>query len=118
MQNKLDAVTARMEEAEWRISEIEDKIMKNDEFKKRRDKKILNHKGRIRELSNSMKCNNICIIRVPEEEEREKRAEGLLEQIIAENFPNLGRKQTSKSRRHRELPSYSTRIGLLHSISY
>ena len=92
MQNKLDAVTARMEEAEWRISEIEDKIMKNDEFKKRRDKKILNHKGRIRELSNSMKCNNICIIRVPEEEEREKRAEGLLEQIIAENFPNLGEK--------------------------
>ena len=83
-------MTARMEEAEGRLSEIEDKVMKNDEFKKRRDKKILNHKGRIRELSNSMKCNNICIIRVPEEEGREKRAECWFEQIIAENFPNLG----------------------------
>ena len=35
-----------------------------------------------------MKCNNIRITGVPEEE-RQKGAEGLLEQIIAENFPNL-----------------------------
>ena len=37
-----------------------------------------------------MKHNNICIIGGPEEE-RKKGAEGLLEQIIAENFPNLGK---------------------------
>ena len=30
MQNKLDTVTARMEEAEERIGEIEDKIMENN----------------------------------------------------------------------------------------
>ena len=69
MQNKLDAVTARMEEAEERISEIEDKIMENDEAKKR-EKNILDHKERIRELSDSMKCNNIHIIGVPEEERK------------------------------------------------
>ena len=34
MQNKLDAVTARMGEAEERTGEIEDKIMENDETKK------------------------------------------------------------------------------------
>ena len=28
---------------------------------------------------------------VPEEEEREEAAEGVLEQIIAENFPDLGK---------------------------
>ena len=38
MQNKLDAVTARMEEAEERIGEIEDKIMENDEAEKKRKK--------------------------------------------------------------------------------
>ena len=70
MQNKLDAVTARMEEAEERISEIEDKIMENDEAEKKRVRKILDHKGRIRELSDSMKCNNIRIIGVPEEERK------------------------------------------------
>ena len=41
MQNKLFSVTTRMEEAEGRISEIEDKIMENDEAKKKRYKKIL-----------------------------------------------------------------------------
>ena len=58
MQNKIDAVTARMEEAEGRISEIEDKIMENDEAERRKERKILDHEGRIRELHDSMKCNN------------------------------------------------------------
>ena len=90
MRNELDAVTARMEEAEGRISEIEDKIMENDEAEKKGHKKILDHEGRIRELIYLMKCNNMHIIRVPEEE-RKKGTEGLFEQIIAENFPNLGK---------------------------
>ena len=55
---------------------------------RKRGKKILDHKERIRELSDSMKWNNISIIGV-KEEEREKGAEGVLEQITAENFPNL-----------------------------
>ena len=49
--------------------------------------------GRIRELSDEIKWNNIHIIGVPEEEEREKGAEGVLEQIIAENFPDLGKEK-------------------------
>ena len=39
----------------------------------------------------SLKCNNIHIIGVLEEEEREKGAEGLFEQIIAEKFSSLGK---------------------------
>ena len=35
--------------------------------------------------------NNILIIGIPEQEERDKGAEGVLEQIIAENFPDLGK---------------------------
>ena len=41
-----------------------------------------------------MKQSNIQIIGVPEDEKRERWAEGLFEQIIAETFPNLG-KETS-----------------------
>ena len=48
-----------------------------------------------------MKHNNICIIGVPEEEE-EERLKGVLEQIIAENFPNLG-KETNN---HKHKQSY------------
>ena len=91
MQNKLDAVTAKMEETKKRLSEIKDKIMENDEAEKRRERKLPDHKGRIRDLSDSMKQNNIRIIGVPEEGERGKGAEGLFEQIIAENFPSLGK---------------------------
>jgi len=51
----------------------------------------MDYQGRLRELSNLLKCNNICIIGVPEEEEREKKAESLCEQIIAKNLPSLGK---------------------------
>ena len=36
-----------------------------------------------------MKGNNIHKIGIPEEEEREKGAEGILEETIAEKFPDL-----------------------------
>ena len=65
--------------------------MENSEAEKKRKRKILDHKWRLRELSDFIKCNNILIIGVPEDEEREKGTESLLEQIIAENFPKLGK---------------------------
>ena len=48
----------------------------------------------IQDLENSvtyLKRNNIQIIGIPDGEKREKEAEGLCEQIIVENFPNLGK---------------------------
>ena len=48
--------------------------------------------NRLQKLSGSIKCNNIHIIGVPEEEkEIEKGEEGLFEEIRTENFPNLGK---------------------------
>ena len=62
----------------------------------KRERKALQHKCRLRELSNSIKHKNIHIIGVPEEQKRAKGAEDLLEQIIAENFPNLGKETNIK----------------------
>ena len=101
----METRTARIEEAEERIGELEDKVMEKEEAEKKRDKKIQEYEGKIRELSDTLKRNNIRIIGIPEEEERGKGAEGVLEEIIAENFPELGRKKALKSKRHRELPS-------------
>ena len=42
-------------------------------------------------LSDTIKHNNIYIIRIPEGEEREKGAENLFEEIIAKNFLILGK---------------------------
>ena len=46
--------------------------MEKEEAEKKRDKKIQEYEGRIRELSDAIKWNNIHIIGIPEEEERER----------------------------------------------
>ena len=89
----MEVATGRTEEAEERISELEDKIMEKGEAEKKIKNKIQEYKGRIRELGDAIKCNNIHIIGIPEEEEREKGAEGVLEQIMAENSPDLGKEK-------------------------
>ena len=45
----------------------------------------------LRDLWDNAKCNNIRIIGVPEREEREKGPEKIFEEIIVENFPNMGK---------------------------
>ena len=45
----------------------------------------------LRDLWDNIKRNNICIIVVPEAEEREKGPEKIFEEIILENFPNMGK---------------------------
>ena len=64
--------------------------MENNEAEKKRETKAKEHDLRIREISDSSK-RNIRILGVPEGEERVIGVEGLCEQIIAENFPNLGK---------------------------
>ncbi|KAF0879685.1 LORF1 protein, partial [Crocuta crocuta] len=89
--NKMEASNEQTEKAERRISDLEDTIIEKEETEKKRDKLIQEHERRVRELSDTIKWNNIRIIGIPEEEDIKKGAEGVLEQIIAENFPNLGR---------------------------
>ena len=102
----MDAAVARMDEAEQRISNIEDKLIENDKAKKKKKREIKakDHDLRIREISDSLKRNNIRIIGVPEEEESEKGIEGLCEQIIAENFPNVGKDTDIKIQEAQKTP--------------
>ena len=45
----------------------------------------------LRDLWDNIKCTNIRIIGVPEEEEKKKGTEKIFEEIIVENFPNTGK---------------------------
>ena len=69
------------------------------------------------ENSATSQSNNICITGVPEDEEREQGAEGLFQQITAENFPIWGRIQSFKSKKHRGLPLDSTKTNHQQGIS-
>ena len=54
----------------------------------------------LRDLWDNIKRKNICIIGVPEGEEREKGPERIFEEIIVENFPHMGKEIATKSRKH------------------
>ena len=47
------------------------------------------HESHIRDLWDNIKWANLCIIGIPEGEEKENEIENIFEEIIAENFPSL-----------------------------
>ena len=89
----MEAIKTKLNEPEKPISDIEDKLWKIRKLIKKRERKLLDNEGWLRELSNSVKQNHIWIIGVPEDEKQEKGEHGLFEQIIAKNFPNLGKER-------------------------
>ena len=72
-------------------------------MKLKRERRLLDHEYRLKEFTDSTKHVNIHIIGVPEEEQ-EKGAEGLFEQIISENFPNLEKDRHSSPRCKENIP--------------
>ena len=73
------------------MSDIEDKLMTKRETEEKRDKQLKNHEDRLREINDSLRKKNVHLNGVPEGAERDRSPEYVFEQIIAENFPNLGR---------------------------
>ena len=53
----------------------------------------------LRDLWDNIKCINIRIIGVPEEEEKKKGYENIFEKIIVENFPQNGKGNSQSSPR-------------------
>ena len=58
----------------------------------------------LRDLWDNIKCTNILIIGVPEEEEKKKGTEKLFEEIIVENFPNMGNKIVNQVQEAQRVP--------------
>ena len=49
-----------------------------------------------------MKCNNICMIRIPKGEAREQGIQSLFKEIMTKNVPTWQRNKTHKSRNYRQ----------------
>ena len=63
-----------------------------NESERKKEKRIKRNEDNLRDLQDNMKCSNSRIIGVPEEEDRKKDHEKILEEIIVDNFPKWGRK--------------------------
>ena len=82
VKNTLEGINSRISEAEERISELEDKMVEitaEEEDKVKRTKRTENS---LTDLWDNIKCTNIRIIGVPEEEEKKKGYEKIFEEII------------------------------------
>ena len=91
IKNTLEGANSRITEAEDRISKIEDRMVEINEAERKKEKRIKRNEDNLRDLWDNVKCPNIRIIGVPEEENKKKGHEKLLEEIIAENFPKMGK---------------------------
>ena len=70
MSNTLEGINSRLHEAEDQISDLEDKVEKNTPAEKQKEKTLLKNEESLRNILDNMKHNNICIMGIPEGEER------------------------------------------------
>ena len=91
MNNSLERINSRITEAKERISDLEGKMVEITAAKQNIEKRMKRNEDSLRDLWDNVKCTNIRIIGVPEGEEREKGPDKIFEEILAENFPNMGK---------------------------
>ena len=91
MKNTLEGMNSRITEAEEWISDLEDRIVEFTAAEQNKEKGMKRNEDSIRDIWDNIKCTNIHIIGVPEWQDREKQPEKIFEEIIVENFPNMGK---------------------------
>ena len=79
MKNTLHGISSRINEAEEWISDLEDRMVEITATEENKEKRMKRNKDSIRDLWDNIKCTNICIIGVPEGEEKEKAHEKIFE---------------------------------------
>ena len=76
-------------------------ITTEEQNKEKRRKRI---EDNLRDLWDNTKRTNIQIIGVPEEEEKKKGSEKVFEEIIMENFPNVGKEIVTQIQEAQRVP--------------
>ena len=105
IKNTLEATNSRITEAEDRISEVEDRMVEINESERKKEKWIKRNEGNLRDLQDNVKRPNIGIIGVPEEEDKKKDHEKILEEIIVENFPKMGKEIITQVQETQRVPN-------------
>ena len=104
IKNTLEGTNRRVMEAEDRISEVEDRMVEINESEKKKEKWIKSNEDNLRDLWDNVKYPNFRIIGVPEEDKK-KDHEKILEEIIVENFPKMGKEIITQVQETQRVPN-------------
>ena len=105
IKNTLEGTNSRITEVEDRISEVEDRMVEINEAERKKGKRIKRNKDNLRDLWDNVKRLNIWIIGVPEEEDKKKGHEKILEVITVENFPKMGKEIVTQVQETQGVPN-------------
>ena len=111
-----------IQEAEDQKSEVEDRLVEITDVEQNKEKRKKRIEDSLEELWDNFKCPNIRIIGVWVGKERDKGPEKIFEEIITENFPNMGEEiltQIQEAQRipYRINPRRNTRRHILIKLS-
>ena len=104
MKNTLEGINSRITEAEEWISGLEDKIVEITTAEQNKEKRMKRIEDSLRDLWDNIKHTNIQIIGVPEELEKKRESEKIFEEIIVENFLNMGKEIVSQLQEAQRVP--------------
>ena len=105
IKSTLEGTNSRITEAEDRISKVEDRTVETNETERENEKGVKRNEDNLRDLWDNVKCPNIRIIGVPEEEAKKKDHEQILEEIIVENFPKMGKEIITQVQETQRVPN-------------
>ena len=74
------------------------------DMEQNKEKRMKRNEDSLRDLWDNIKCTNICIIGVPEEEREKERPKKILEEIIVENFTNMGKEIATQVQEAQRVP--------------
>ena len=104
IKNSPEGINSRITEAEERISDLKDKIVEITIAEQNKEKRMKRIEDTLRDLQDNIKHTRIRIIGVPEEEEKKKGTEEIFEEIIDENFPNMGKEIVNQVQKEQRVP--------------
>ena len=76
-----------------------------NEAERKKEKRIKRNEDNLRDLWDNVKCPNIRIIGVPEEEDKKKGHEKILEEKIVENFSKMGEEIATQVQETQRVPN-------------
>ena len=104
IKSTLEGTNSRISEAEDRPSVVEERMVEINEAEGKKEKRMKRNEDNLRDLWDNVKHLNIRIIGVPEEDKK-KGHEKILEEIIVENFPKMGKEIATKVQETQQVPN-------------